>query len=77
MQSQLVGGEDHQQTFARTLEVPDKSLADFSFDDPLNNLVHRFVLLVATNNFDLAFALVRGERSEILRDVQYDRGLEH
>ena len=77
MQSQLVGGEDHQQAFARTLEVPDETLANLPLDDPLNNLVHRFILLVATNDFDFAFALVGGERSEILSDVEHNRWLKH
>ena len=57
--------------------MPDETLPNLPLDDPLNNLVHCLVLLIAADHLDLAFALVGRERSEILSDVEYDRGLEH
>ena len=57
--------------------MPDETLANLPLDDPLNNLVHRFVLLVAADHLDLAPALVSGKCGEILSNVENDCWLEH
>ena len=77
MHAQLLRGKDHQQRFARTLEVPDQALPGIARQHALDDLVGRFKLLVAADDLDALLFLVGGEQGEAAEDVQHHMWAQH
>ena len=71
MQTQLAGGEEHQQRLARTLEVPDQALLRVAGDYAFDQLVRALVLLVAGDDLDPLLALVGGVGGEVRQQVEH------
>ena len=72
LQAQLLGGKDHQQGFARALEMPDQPLARVAGQHALDDLVGAVVLLVAADDLQAAVLFVGGEQGEVGQDVEDD-----
>ena len=77
MHAQLLRGKDHQQRFARALEVPDQALPGVARQHALDDLVGRFKLLVAADDLDALLFLVGGEEGEAAEDVQHHMWAQH
>jgi len=76
LQAQFLGGEDHQQRFARALKMPDESFFACAPEHALDDLVGAFVLLVAADDFEAALFFVGGEEGEMGENVEEDVGAE-
>ena len=77
VQPQLARGEQHQQRFARPLEMPDQPLARLARHDPRDDLVDAVHLLIAGDDLDAVLALLRGERGEAVEHVEHHRRAQH
>ena len=74
LQAQFLGGEDHQQGFARALKMPDESFFGLSAEHALDDFVGAVILLVAADDFEAALFFVGGEEGEVGETVEQDVG---
>src|SRR5947208_9110406 len=77
MLAQLLCSKHHQQRLARTLKMPDQPLFDASGHHTLDNLIDGLILLVATDDLDLAMLFIGGKEREMLQDIQDDLWSQH
>jgi len=77
MHAQLLGSEDHQQRFTRSLKMPDQAFLHPALHHPVDDLVGSVILLEAANDLGLAMFLIGGKQGEVFEDIQNDCRAQH